>query len=80
MKKTILTIGLFSLVMVLTSFTTNEKVTTTDIASKSMLDLSGNLSTGGNKKVDLSGNLSTGGNKKVDLSGNLSTGGNKKVD
>ena len=60
MKKAILTIGLFSLVMVLTSFSTNEKVTSTKNDSKSevfkientKLDLVGNGGTGGNKKVD----------------------------
>lgn len=60
MKKSILTIGLFSLVMVLTSFTSNAEVTSTTNDSKSevfkientKLDLVGNGGTGGNKKVD----------------------------
>ena len=60
MKKAILTIGLFSLVMVLTSFSTNEKVTSTKNDSKSEVfkientkwDLVGTGGTGGNKKVD----------------------------
>lgn len=60
MKKAILTIGLFSLVMVLTSFTSTEQVTSTTNDSKSevfkientKLDLVGNGATGGNKKMD----------------------------
>ena len=61
MKKAILSIGLFSLVMVLTSFTSNEKITSTAKNDNSIevfkienvkLDLVGNGGTGGNKKVD----------------------------
>lgn len=61
MKKAILTIGLFSLVMVLTSFTSNEEVTSTTNDSKAevfkientKLNLVGNGSTSaGNKKMD----------------------------
>ena len=61
MKKAIVTIGLFSLVMVLTSFSSNEEITTTTIKDNKAeafkienvkLELAGNGSTGGNKKVD----------------------------
>ena len=61
MKKAILTIGLFSLVMVLTSFTSNEEVTSKTNDSKAevfkientKLNLVGNGSTSaGNKKMD----------------------------
>jgi hypothetical protein len=62
MKKAILSIGLFSLVMVLTSFTSNEKITSTTKNDNKVevfkienvkLDLVGNGSTSsGNKKVD----------------------------
>ena len=60
MKKAILTIGLFSLVMVLTSFTSNEEITSTKNDNKAevftienvQLNLVGNGSTGGNKKMD----------------------------
>ncbi|RTY73697.1 hypothetical protein EKM05_08815 [Flavobacterium sp. GSP27] len=62
MKKAILTIGLFSLVMVLTSFTSNEEITsTTKNDNKAevfkienvQLNLAGNGSTSqGNKKMD----------------------------
>ena len=65
MKKAILTFGLFSLMMVLTSFTTPE-TTTTNLDNNSSIDLAGSGSAGGNKKVDLAGSGSAGGNKKVD--------------
>ncbi len=60
MKKAILTIGLFSLVMVLTSFTSNEEITSTSKNDKAevftienvQLNLVGNGATGGNKKMD----------------------------
>jgi hypothetical protein len=78
MKKAILTIGLFSLVMILTSFTTSEEKVLTVINTP--VELNGSASVGGNKKVDLNGSASVGGNKKVDLNGSASVGGNKKVD
>jgi hypothetical protein len=81
MKKAILTTGLFSLMMILTSFTTTETVSNTNVSNNiSSLDLVGSGSAGGNKKVDLVGSGSAGGNKKVDLVGSGSAGGNKKVD
>ncbi len=60
MKKAILTIGLFSLVMVLTSFTSNEEITSTKNDNKAeifrienvQLSLVGNGAAGGNKKMD----------------------------
>ena len=62
MKKAILTIGLFSLVMVLTSFTSNEKITST-----TKNDNSAEVFNIENVKLDLVGNGSTSsGNKKVD--------------
>jgi hypothetical protein len=74
MKKAILTIGLFSLVMILTSFTAPEKNNNTKV------NIIGQTSTGGNVKVDIIGQTSTGGNVKVDIIGQTSTGGNVKVD
>jgi len=79
MKKAILTIGLFSLVMILTSFTTPEK-TNTILTNSFSVDLTGGASVGGNKKIDLTGGASVGGNKKIDLTGGASVGGNKKID
>ena len=78
MKKTILTIGLFTLVMGLTSFTTPKQKTAIEKGSKT--EINGGSSVGGNKKVDINGGSSVGGNKKVDINGGSSVGGNKKVD
>ena len=78
MKKAILTIGLFSLVMILTSFTTAE--TNNTAKSDTSINIVGGTSTGGNVKVDIVGGTSTGGNVKVDIVGGTSTGGNVKVD
>ncbi|MGL2993053.1 3-oxoacyl-ACP reductase [Flavobacterium sp. TSSA_36] len=79
MKKAILTIGLFTLVMGLTSFTTPEGKSNID-KNSNLSEISGSQSAGRNKKVDISGSQSAGGNKKVDISGSQSAGGNKKVD
>nr|WP_315140920.1 3-oxoacyl-ACP reductase [uncultured Flavobacterium sp.] len=78
MKNAILTIGLFTLVMGLTSFTTPEQKSTID--NNSPIEINGSSSVGGNKKVDINGSSSVGGNKKVDINGSSSVGGNKKVD
>ena len=67
MKKAILTIGLLSLVMVLTSFTTPKTDPVILIDANGNVELIGSGATGGNKKVDLIGSGATGGNKKVDL-------------
>ena len=69
MKKSILTIGLFSLVMILTSFTTPE---TNSI-------IGGNAS-GGNMKLDIIGGNASGGNMKLDIIGGNASGGNMKLD
>lgn len=62
MKKAIVTIGLFSLVMVLTSFNSNEEITTT-----TKKDNKAEVFKIENVKLDLVGNGSTSsGNKKVD--------------
>jgi hypothetical protein len=67
MKKSILTIGLFSLVMVLTSFTTPETTTTKLTADNNgAVEINGAQSAGGNRKVDINGAQSAGGNRKVD--------------
>ena len=61
MKKAIVTIGLFSLVMVLTSFNSNEEITTT-----TNKDNKTEIFKIENVKLELTGNGGTGGNKKVD--------------
>ena len=65
MKKAILTFGLFSLMMVLTSFTSPETASN-KVDGKISTDLVGGASAGGKKKLDLVGGASAGGNKKVD--------------
>jgi hypothetical protein len=61
MKKAIVTIGLFSLVMVLTSFNSNEEITTTI-----KKDNKAEVFKIENVKLELVGNGGTGGNKKMD--------------
>jgi hypothetical protein len=61
MKKAIVTIGLFSLVMVLTSFNSNEEITTTI-----KKDNKTEVFKIENVKFELTGSGSAGGNKKND--------------
>lgn len=81
MKKAILTFGLFSLVMVLTSFTTPE---TDNSFNVDVYETGGTLPGGGGKKLDFEtgGTLPGGGGKKLDFEtgGTLPGGGGKKVD
>jgi hypothetical protein len=76
MKKAILTISLFSLVMILTSFTTPE----TGNNDKNTVSVRGSQATGGNMKLDVRGSQATGGNMKLDVRGSQATGGNMKLD
>jgi hypothetical protein len=85
MKKATLTIGLFALVMVLTSFTTPE--TSTLIIAKnstnSSIDGNGGQDAGGHKKVDYTGeNLhnTLTNHSNIDGNGGQDAGGHKKVD
>ncbi|TRX02244.1 3-oxoacyl-ACP reductase [Flavobacterium gawalongense] len=78
MKKAILTIGLFSLVMILTSFTTPE--TKNIVKSETNVNIIGQGAAGGNVKVDIIGQGAAGGNVKVDIIGQGAAGGNVKVD
>jgi hypothetical protein len=61
MKKAIVTIGLFSLVMVLTSFNSNEEIT-----SVTKKDNKAEVFKIENVKLDINGAGATGGNKKMD--------------
>ena len=76
MKRAILTFGLFSLVMVLTSFTTpvTSNINVSNITPVEIVYATGIV--GGNRKVDATGIV--GGNRKVDATGIV--GGNRKVD
>ncbi|WP_310379458.1 3-oxoacyl-ACP reductase [Flavobacterium sp.] len=81
MKKAILTFGLFSLVMILTSFTTPENTTTIKVENKAVIEYAASSSTG-NKKIDTDyyAASSSTGNKKIDRYAASSSTGNKKVD
>ena len=61
MKKAIVTIGLFSLVMVLTSFNSNEEIT-----SVTKKDNKAEVFKIENVKLEINGAQSVGGNKKMD--------------
>ncbi|WP_146194567.1 hypothetical protein [Flavobacterium crocinum] len=85
MKKTALTIGLFSLVMVATSFA-NPEVSSNKSASLLTIDppiMNGQGSTGGTKKRDFmmeKSELVSQNNQSNFASINQSVGGNKKMD
>ena len=79
MKRAILTFGLFSLVMVLTSFTTPETTLLVD-NDITTIQASGSGSAGGSKRLDASGSGSAGGSKRLDASGSGSAGGSKRLD
>jgi len=84
MKKAILTISLFSLVMILTSFTTPE-TSNNDI---NITNSTASQATGDNVKVDISkdlkvdvrGSQASGHNVKLDVRGSQCSGGNVKLD
>lgn len=78
MKKAILSFGLLSLVMILTSFTTPETTKTT--VNNTAIQAAGAQSVGGNVKLDAAGAQSVGGNVKLDAAGAQSVGGNVKLD
>jgi hypothetical protein len=79
MKKAILTFGLLSLVMVLTSFTAPQTTKVT-INNNASVEAAGSQSVGGNVKLDAAGSQSVGGNVKLDAAGSQSVGGNVKLD
>ena len=70
MKKSILSIGLLTLVMILTSFTTPE--TTTERV--------GQGAAGGNVRLDNVGQGAAGGNVRLDRVGQGAAGGNVRLD
>ena len=82
MKKATLTIGLFSVVMALTSFTTpqtsNSKIVDNTLITS--IDGTGGQSSGGNRKVDFNGGSNTNQILAIDGTGGQSSGGNRKVD
>jgi len=78
MKKAILTFGLLSLVMILTSFTTPE--TTKATVNNTDVQAVGSNAVGGNVKLDAVGSNAVGGNVKLDAVGSNAVGGNVKLD
>ena len=79
MKKAILTFGLLSLVMILTSFTTPE-TTKVNVNNNTTLQAVGSQSAGGNVRLDAVGSQSAGGNVRLDAVGSQSAGGNVRLD
>jgi hypothetical protein len=82
MKKTILSIGLFTLVLVSTSFASPKNVTTS-IADNTLItaiDGTGGQSNGDNRKVDYNGSSFKNQNVEIDGTGGQSNGDNRKVD
>ena len=79
MKKATLTIGLFSLVMVLTSFNTSE-TSNNVLVNNAAVSIDGNQSAGQSKKVDVMGTEFSNQNAQLSIDGNQSAGQSKKVD
>jgi hypothetical protein len=80
MKKATLTIGLFTLVMVLTSFA-NPTTAIANNTINSEIDGTGTQTTGDNKKVDfIQVPVNLKQTLKIDGTGTQTTGDNKKVD
>lgn len=80
MKKSLLTIGLCSLVMVLASFTTTETDPIVTIDANGNVEVVSTVATKEINKKDVISSSIIMTNKKVDIIGAGSTGGNKKVD
>jgi hypothetical protein len=80
MKKLALTTGLFSLVMVLTSFNTSETSNDTLVNNNATISIDGNQSAGQSKKVDMMRTDLSNQNTQLSIDGNQSAGQSKKVD
>ena len=80
MKKSILTIGLCSLVMVLTSFTTPETDPVVTIDANGNVEVVNTVAAQEMNKKDITSSSIVMSNRKVEIIGSGSTGGNKKVD
>jgi len=78
MKKSALTIALFSLTMVLTSFNTTEPAN--DILNNTTVGIDGNQSAGQSRKVDMMGTDLSNQSMTVSIDGNQSAGQSRKVD
>ncbi|MBF4470685.1 hypothetical protein [Flavobacterium sp. HJJ] len=82
MKKAVLTIGLFTLVLVSTSFTSPQNSTTVidDSSVITSIDGTGGQSSGDNRKVDYTGASLKNQIVEIDGTGGQSSGDNRKVD
>lgn len=79
MKKLALTTGLFSFVMVLTSF--NTSATTNDtLINNTTVGIDGNQSVGQSRKVDMMGSDLSNQTTLLSIDGNQSVGQSRKVD
>ncbi|PVX46151.1 hypothetical protein C8C85_1976 [Flavobacterium sp. 103] len=85
MKKAILTIGLFTLVLATTSFA-SPKISTSSIADNAVItsiDGNGGQDSGRTRKLDYIGNSSNSAMKQlsdIDGNGGQDSGGGKKID
>ena len=84
MKRTILTIGLFTVVMALTSFTTPETSTTTDSTVITSIDGHGGQDSGRTRKLDYNGGgmkfSTTNQIADIDGTGGQDSGRTRKLD
>ena len=78
MKKSALTIALFSLTMVLTSFNTTEPAN--NILNNVAVGIDGNQSAGQSRKVDMMATDLSNQSMTVSIDGNQSAGQSRKVD
>jgi hypothetical protein len=79
MKKSFLAIGLLSLVMILTSFTTPETTKAT-VNNTTTVEAAGSGVVGGNFRLDAAGSGVVGGNFRLDAAGSGVVGGNFRLD
>ena len=79
MKKAILTFGLLSLVMILTSFTTPETTKVT-VNNNTTLEAVGSGAAGGTVRLDAVGSGAAGGTVRLDAVGSGAAGGTVRLD
>ena len=71
MKKTVLTLGLFSLMMILTSFTSPEIGGQESRGSRRITEIGGQESRGSRRITEIGGQESRGSRRIVDIENNL---------
>ena len=81
MKKAILTFGLFSMMMVLTSFTGSDALSDNTVETSAYnFDTGGGASIGAGKKLDYAIYIETSIQRDYDTGGGASIGAGKKLD